>query len=750
MGKKACLSLDLEYHSWTDEYHEGDEEIDIGYDDEDDGQSSNAIDPNIKSLECGLKCCEIAGTKSTEKVSCANNDTRSPSKRTLTVVRHKPTLKVLYVHNPRRRLLFSDHIASSDDLLVHVISYLDLMNVFNLSMVSKHLREGLAKEGLYCRTENNTKGILLPALLSVADRLLPLDVKMSRPCHIIQSFAHECLAFHEASKGIEKHSFKPAKVLSINMPDRINAISCGRTLWKQPSTVFDEKGLLAPTKIFSWKSGIRISYITDEPNSCALMTVWGSRDGKSSTAQSSVAKSLPKTSHDRYLPPNTKHVIDAAIYPRTNLCAILAQPLEDQSLSHYVLSLVSLPTAPPETAKDNPDKYKLLWQRDISMNLFSSSETHPICSFSAQGNYIIFGSAERFAVVSVDKGSQMFDPLKHTTHKIDAYLFYHEFLFILDNDGKRLRVYDVSNASSTKPIAEGELPWSIMISSKHKKASGCVRLHHSHEKRRHQLKNEYQLSFCAGRLWVTGFFHFDLICTWPRLLRRLRSQLSSSTGSVLALQFTRIKTDLQLSAPKPMYAWNDSHLYVVDSTKLYRWKAPDVKSASMGHLETFLASNDYIEAIHCDGTKVVVATNCTFRNTTSREWDGSGSITVIPIDVHEPPHIQAQPAVSTPTPRDRQSNKPNIDLFNPRAYSPLLQLHNKRFFRHHTFVGRINAPNVHGSNLQSLRQPISSSTESNYMILDMFSEDGRYLAVRCKKGNSNKIVVFDLYSCEKC
>ena len=63
---------------------------------------------------------------------------------------------------------------------------------------------------------------------------------------------------------------------------------------------------------------------------------------------------------------------------------------------------------------------------------------------------------------------------------------------------------------------------------------------------------------------------------------------------------------------------------------------------------------------------------------------------------------------------------------------------------------RINAPNGHGSNRHTLRHPISSSTESNYKIVDMFSEDGRYLVLRCKKGNSNKIVVFDLYSkCEE-
>lgn len=71
---------------------------------------------------------------------------------------------------------------------------------------------------------------------------------------------------------------------------------------------------------------------------------------------------------------------------------------------------------------------------------------------------------------------------------------------------------------------------------------------------------------------------------------------------------------------------------------------------------------------------------------------------------------------------------------------------NLSFYQH----SRINAPNGHGSNRHTLRHPISSSTESNYKIVDMFSEDGRYLVLRCKKGISNKIVVFDLYTkCEE-
>lgn len=741
MGKKACLSLDLEYDSWKDDYHEGDEHIDIGCYDEQDPRPSSTSDVNSKLIRC-----EISDPKPTKKVSHASKNDGSPR---LTVVKPKSTSRVLYVQNPLRQPLFTDNITSSVDLLVHTVSYLDLIDVLNLSITSKQLREGLAKDGLYCSTHNNIYGILLPALRSVADRLLPLDLGTRRPCNIAQSFACETLAFYAASKKTEMNSFEPKRLLSINLPDRINTISCCRTQWEQSYINVTGKGISAPTKTCSWRSGVRLSYVTNEPNSCAIMTMWSGKHTDLLLPKSAEV-SRQHISQERYLPPNTKHIIEAAMHSESNMCAILARPLEDQSLSHYVLSLVSLPTAPPGTAKDSKqrkDEYKLLWQRHISWNLFSSSDTHPICSFSSQGKYLIFGSNERFGVIGVDKGSCIFDPMKRSssTTQINAYCLAHEFLFILDNGGKRISVYDVSNTTHLEPIAEGELPWSIVLSNKHKKASGLVRLHHTHELHRQQLRNEYQIVFCSGRIWVTGFFNFDLLCTWPRLLQKLRSQLSTSSCSLMTIQFTRMKTDLQLSAPKPMYVWNNTHLYVTDSTKLYCWRASNAEGAG---LITLISGNDYIESIHCDGTKVIVATNCTFRNTSTRQWDGSGSITVVPIDAYDLYNTQSQlvSSPSLPTPRDRRSNRPSLLLTNPQPYSPQLQLYNKRFFKHHTFTGRINAPNGHGSNLRTLRHPISSSTESNYKILDMFSKDGRHLVVRCKKGNSSKVVVFDLYS----
>lgn len=489
--------------------------------------------------------------------------------------------------------------------------------------------------------------------------------------------------------------------------------------------------------------------MTNEPNNCALMTVWGGDHFASFLPQSSVVASQ-HISQERYLPPNTKHVIEAAIYSDSNLCAILAQPLEDGSQSHYVLSLVALPTAPPGTAKgknDGPDKYKLLWQRHVSWDLFSSSETHPIVEFSSQGKYIIFGSTERFGVVGIEKGSCILDPMKVSRSTISAYYLHHEFLFILDNGGTRMRVYDVSNPSSGEVVAEGAVPWSVILPKNHKQATGLVRLYHTHEQRQQQMRNEYDIAFCGGRLWITGFFHRDLICTAPRLLRRLRSQLSSSTGIMVALPFTRVKNDLQLSSPKKFHVWNGTHLYVADFTKLHCWRAPHTNHRGENTVDTLLSANDYIESVSCDGTKLIVANNCTFRNTNTREWDGSGTITVIPIDSYEPTnamsHTDFQP---TPPPRDGRSNKPILNLTYPRPYSPMLQVYNKSFFRHHTFTGRINVLNRHGSSLQTHQHPISSSTESNYR--DICSDDGRYLVVRCKKGNANKIAVFDLYSCE--
>jgi hypothetical protein len=474
------------------------------------------------------------------------------------------------------------------------------------------------------------------------------------------------------------------------------------------------------------------------------MTVWGGDHLESFLPQSTFVASQ-HISQERYLPPNTKHVIEAAIYARSSLCAIMAQPLVDESPSHYVLSLIGLPTAPPGTAKGKKDrtddKYKLLWQRDVSWDLFSSSETHPIVKFSSQGKYIIFGSTERFGVVGIEKGSSMFDPVKRSC-SINAYYLHHEFLFILDNDGARMRVYDISSGEQK---AEGAVPWSMILSKAHKQATGLVRLHHTQEQRRQQLRDEYQIAFCGGRLWISGFFNFDLICSAPRLLRRLRSQIVS-TGKVKELLFTRVKNDLQLTSPKTLHVWNDTHLYVVDSTKLHCWKARQTDNGDGNSVDTLLSGNDYIESVSCDGTKLIVATNCTFRNTNTREWDGSGTITVIPIDSYEPSNTQSRPNYqSTPSPGDRRSNTPILNLMYPRSYSPVLQLYNKRFFRHHTFTGRINAPNGHGSSLQTLRHPVSSSTESNYRIVDMCSVDCRYVLVRCKKGNANKIVLFDLY-----
>ena len=658
---------------------------------------------------------------------------------------------ILYLPNPHRQPLFSDYVTASDGLLVQVVSHLELLDVLNLSVTSKQLKEALAIDGLYCantKNKSDDEGILLPALKQVAHRLLPLGAGTKRPCEVSQQFAFESITFHKSSEKNGGSSFEPSKILSMNLPDHINALTCDRVRWEQPLIEFAGQGRSAPTQTAAWRSGIRLSYVTNEANNCALTIVWGGK-GANTSLTLSVRQQYKQ---ERYLPPNTKHVIDAAIHSKSNLCAILAKPIHDESLSHYILSLVTLPTAPPNFSrkrKDKLDQFTLIWQRHISWDLFSSSETHPIVSFSPQGKYIIFGSTERFGIIGIENESRIFEPMTSKRSTINTYLLYQEFLFVLENGGKRIRVYDLTNTNNSEPLAEAEIPWSVVLSTNHKKASGLVRLHHSHEQHQHQLRNEFQLVFCGGRIWITGFFNFDLICSSPRLLRRLRSHISSDCKYV-PLQFFCVKNDFQLSAPKPMHVWNDTHLYIVDSTKIYCWKVSK-KAATHGgiQLSTILSGNDYIESIYCDGTKLIVATNCTFRNTSVREWDGSGSITIIPFDAYEPLIHQTQFTSSTAKfnrDRDRRNSTPLLELTNPKPYTPLLQLYNKRFFRHHTFTGRINAPNGHGSNLSTLRHPISSSTESNYRIVDMFSEDGRYLVLCCKKGLANKVVVFDLYS----
>ena len=791
MGKKACLKLDMGYDSWDDDnYHDEDEEIDIA-------ELDNVCDsPNVRhdgaAYRTALKDADAAaeldgvnslGSKFLESFVTDSRSTKQPrpiAKSNITknnvvnksvhqilpviTLKNTTNQQVLYVPNPLRLPLFTDHIATSDGLLVHVVLFLELSDVLNLSIVSKQLQTALSIDGLYCTPTNNKQdgnGILLPALWSFSERLLPLAPESGRPCRISQTFAHECIAFSKSSSKFDSGAIEPHKLLSINMPGRINAISSRRVRWKQSSIAVEGKGRSAPTQIFTWRSSIRLSYVTNEPDDCALMSIWDGEHVQSSVNISSSSASVTKKyPQERYLPPNTKHIIEATIHSESGLCAILAQPLEDESSCHYILSLVSLPTAPPGTARvkfgqnTTQDQCTLLWQRHISWNLFSSSETHPILAFSKQGKHIIFGSTERLGVAGIEKGGYIYEPLMSglqtsTSTTINAYLMIHEFLFLLHNDGTCLRIYDVSNTSSFEPLAEGGLPWSDRLLERHKMAAAIPELHRSHEQRRQHLRNEYQLEFCGGKIWITGLFNFDLLCSsQPRLLRRLRTCITRS--GVMPIHFTQTENIIfKPGSPKKMHVWNDTHLYVVDSHKLYFWRAPvhaPDKSISTPRTQmtTILSDGNYIESVYTDGSKIILATNCTFQNTTSRKCDRSGCVTVIPFDAYAQLDASRQLVYFSrpPTQRPNSLSKQKLELSNPRQYSALLKLYNKRYFNNLSFGEAITGANGHIP-----RHPISNGTNSNYQILEMFSEDGRYLLLQCKKGNSNKITIFDLYTC---
>jgi hypothetical protein len=71
MGKKACLSLDLGYDSWNDDYHDGDEDIDIAYEDlrlgngfeTELGSTRRANSTPVKSMLTVMNQCTIDATK---------------------------------------------------------------------------------------------------------------------------------------------------------------------------------------------------------------------------------------------------------------------------------------------------------------------------------------------------------------------------------------------------------------------------------------------------------------------------------------------------------------------------------------------------------------------------------------------------------------------------------------------------------------------------------------------------------------
>ena len=268
MGKKACLKLDMEYDLWTDDGHGGDEDIvkhQIDF-----GQSNGEFAENALIRTKGEQSTHITDTPPIAQQTLFAKDSSNQSVEKLTVITPKmSSQQILYIPNPHRRPLFTDHVAASDGLLVHVVSYLDLIDVLRLTITSKHLQEALSKDGLYCTNANQNydgDGILLASLYPVAHRLLPLDLDRGRPCGIAQQFAYECERFHKSRIENEQSSFEPNKVLSMNLPEHTIALSCSRVRWEQSSVGFVGKGRSAPTQTFAWQSGIRLSHVSNEPN----------------------------------------------------------------------------------------------------------------------------------------------------------------------------------------------------------------------------------------------------------------------------------------------------------------------------------------------------------------------------------------------------------------------------------------------------------------------------------------------------
>ena len=137
-----------------------------------------------------------------------------------------------------------------------------------------------------------------------------------------------------------------------------------------------------------------------------------------------------------------------------------------------------------------------------------------------------------------------------------------------------------------------------------------------------------------------------------------------------------------------------------------------------------------IENIYVDGTKVIVCTNATFRNTPAQCWDGSGNVRVLPIDVSATNALAAPSALVLPTRTNR------LD-------SPPLQVYHKKVFNVKQFSGIVANNGIRLDNVFS-QYPISTSSNSNYKLVDM-SSDGRYVLVSCEKGMSTKTVILDLY-----
>ena len=579
MGRKACLALDMNDYSddfadieetWFDQHHDHEEE-------------ERPPSP-IESARLGRSrtrqddACVVATNKSTVMPRLPRTfSDRQPELAMIT-----PRLgKTAYIGNPLRRPVFEEMLARNDALLVQTLSFLDLLDVVTLSKVSTGLREQIDSfEGLFCRIDSgfSSDKNLLPCLLPVKGKLLTLSSELPRPAGLCRRFAYECLSqiVYKSSSG--KNVVAPRQLYCAHASEYTCAMSFRNIRWQHI--------LKGPQRRLCWKGGLRLTHVCNEPNKCALTTVWLS------------TMSEDKVSTIKYLPPGTETIVDSAIHEDRSLCAILATVNKQ-----YVLSMIALPLAPGE-AVGNSRGHELNWQKNLSSNwqLFSSSETRSIVSFNLKGNLLVFGSTERWGAIDSKTGKHLWTgsiqypsrSIKNTrsmseTSVIIAYLIHKEFLFLLQDRGTRLRIFDVSDTSNSQPIAESSnLNWSASF------RRSCTRQRWSSE-------GKFSLAFCGGRLFVAGYR--DLIVSkQSRLLRRFRSRLQDlrsarCSDGPLALQFDRLSDSL---SGVSMHTLNDRELFLLGDSSLLLW----TERQGLVSMETAA----HVRIHHVDETKFLTST----------------------------------------------------------------------------------------------------------------------------------------------
>jgi len=801
--------------------------------------------------------------------------------------------------------------------------------------------------------------LLLPCLHPYKEKLLPAIIPSSsssssssspnappsRPSGLARTFARETVIFSKACEEFDsaRNSRRGGRGGPLpgtrnritnsnnNDNDNNNDATTKATLTMEPKKIINlttpERILISSFKHVTWthaytlKSGIRLSYVTNDNNNSALVTVWSNNSKENEAcwtfttlpSSSSAAPTSSSTSSksgssryyykERYVPPNTHSILEAAFHSESGLCAILATSLggggddkysavvsssrpsslnasspsaiTSSNTSGYTLSLIQLPKQPfsrnnagslkshppihSSASKNSYSSYSqtsqkvvplptqptsaqshqhtLKWQKYLSnqtWKLFSSSSTRAIVSFSPQGTHILFGSTETWGLVDVETGSRVWSLFRnnlsmsgwsagvgvgvgsantmgmmsgttpnaagtpslssHATtlptpshsgrvasksfrlaSPIDAHLIHRGFLFILQNNGKVLRIYDELDLSCPgEPLAEGDLPWSPsnhdgMAQNVHNNHNN--RTNHSHysnhdsqhrcnqgNNNNNREQDDFQLDFCSGRIWITGTHKKDLLCsTPPRLLRRLRSR---NNDSPLNLKFLRIMNDLSVSTPHTMLSWNDTHLYILDSNKVYRWnvQSSNVNSRRKGITTIYSGGNKRVQNFHVDGTKLVICTVNPFWDTRRRIWEGNERMWIVPIDSFG--SIFGDSGWTENLAKLRKGGHGDVPFVQRmRDQCRLLEQPDQSYGQMEVFLKKVlpSCQLVDSSVGENdtitdlfLRNVNGFGGESNYHVLSMAC-DGRFVTLHCERSGGDdvdavvKLAVFDLY-----